>query len=50
MNTNPTPATDALRAFLEAAEGKTLTTKQHELFEDLYIAARTEQRAATLAS
>lgn len=49
MNT-PTPATDTLRAFLEATEGKVLTTRQHELFEHLYLRARTEQRARTLAN
>ena len=45
-----TPAMDALRAFLDASGGKVLGRRQHELFESLYIAARTEQRAITLAN
>ena len=47
---NTTPATEALREFLEAAEGKVLTRDEHEVFEALYVAARTEQRAITLAN
>lgn len=49
MNT-ATPETDNLRAFLEATEGKVLTRAQHEIFHGLYLLARMEQRARTLAN
>lgn len=53
MNTTTpahTPAMNALRWFLDATEGKTLTRAQHQMFENLYNDARTEQRALTLAN
>ena len=42
-----TPATDALRFFLEATESENLTARQQGMFENLYNNARIEQNANT---
>ena len=50
MTRSKTPATDSLRWFLDAAEGKILTRSENEMLDLLIERARTEQRLATLSA